>query len=138
MERRHLLVKDFMTREIITVDETTSVVDAAKLMAAEDIGSLFITRGDAIIGIVTQRDVISAHLLSDSLYHSLTVSDVMSTPIVSIGPDVDIWDAICLMNQTGKRHIAVVDGDMTLGIVTATDVIRVLATMRLIAEGAKD
>ncbi len=127
-----------MTHEIVTVDEKTSIVDAARLMAAEDIGSLLVTRDDAIVGIVTQRDVIGAHLLSDTLYHSLTVADVMSTPVVSIGPDVDIWDAVSFMNQTGKQHIPVVEGNVTIGIVTATDVIRVLATMKLIAKGAKD
>jgi CBS domain-containing protein len=129
-------VRDFMTALIITAEADTLVIDAAKLMAAEDIGSLLVTKSDVLAGMVTRREVIASQLLSDESYQSLSVEDIMTTPVVTIGPDADIGQAIALMNQTGKRHIPVIEGNDIIGLVATTDIIRVLATMKLIADGA--
>ncbi|OLS31657.1 MAG: Inosine-5'-monophosphate dehydrogenase [Candidatus Thorarchaeota archaeon AB_25] len=129
-------VRDFMTALIMTAEEDTLVVDAAKLMAAEDIGSLLITKADVLAGMITRREVIGAQLLSEESFQSLRVEDIMTTPVVTIGPEADIGQAIALMNQTGKHHIPVIEGNDIIGLVAATDIIRVLATMKLIADGA--
>lgn len=129
-------VRDFMTSFIVTADANTLVVDAAKLMAAEDIGSLLITKSDVLAGMITRREVIGAQLLSDNAYHSLCVEDIMTTPVVTIGPEADLGQTIALMNQTGVRHVPVIEGNDIIGLVATTDIIRVLATMKLIADGA--
>ena len=129
-------VRDFMTALIITADADTPVKDAAKLMAAEDIGSLLVTKSDVLAGMVTRREMIGAHLLSEESYQSLTVGDIMTTPVVTIGPDADLGQTIALMNQTGKRRIPVIEGNDIIGLVSTSDVIRVLATMKQIADGA--
>lgn len=131
-------VRDFMTSFIVTAEADTLVVDAAKLMAAEDVGSLLITKSDVLAGMITRREVIGAQLLSDKSYHSLCVEDIMTTPVVTIGPEADLGQTIALMNQTGVRHIPVIEGSDIIGLVAMTDVIRVLATMKLIADGAPE
>ncbi|MHA1652726.1 MAG: CBS domain-containing protein [Candidatus Thorarchaeota archaeon] len=131
-------VKDFMTTILVTADVDTPVLEAARLMAAEEVGSLIITRGDEMVGIVTQRDIIEAQLMSSEFYEKLAVGDIMATQVVSISPDADLWQAIALMDQTGKKHIPVVSGNETIGVISATDLIRVLATMKIIAEGAEE
>jgi CBS domain-containing protein len=125
-----------MTALIITAEADTLVKEAAKLMAAEDIGSLLVTKADVLAGMVTRRDMIGAHLLSEESYQSLTLEDIMTTPVVTIGPEADIGQTIALINQTGRRHIPVIEGNDIIGLVTTTDIIRVLATMKLIADGA--
>jgi CBS domain-containing protein len=125
-----------MTALIITAEADTPVKDAAKLMAAEDIGSLLVTKADVLAGMVTRREMIGAHLLSEESYQTLTVEDIMTTPVVTIGPDADLGQTIALMNQTGKRRIPVIEGNDIIGLVCTSDVIRVLATMKLIADGA--
>ncbi|TET07442.1 MAG: CBS domain-containing protein [Candidatus Thorarchaeota archaeon] len=127
-------VRDFMTALIITSEADTMVKDAAKLMAAEDVGSLLVTKADVLAGMVTRREIIGAHLLSS--YQSLTVEEIMVTPVVTIGPEADLGQTIALMNQTGRRCIPVIEGNDIIGVVTTTDVIRVLATMKLLADGA--
>ena len=129
-------VRDFMTALIITADVDTPVKAAAKLMAAEDIGSLLVTKADVLAGIVTRRELIGAQLHSEKSYQSLTLEDIMTTPVVTIGPDADIGQTIALINQTGRRRIPVIEGTDIIGVVTTTDVIRVLASMKLIADGA--
>ena len=131
-----LQVRDIMTDIIVTAEADTPVKDAAKLMAAEDIGSLLVTKADVLAGMVTRREIIGARVFSEETYQSLTVEDIMVTPVVTIGPEADIGQAIGLMNQTGRRRIPVIEGNDIIGVVTATDIIRVLATMKLIADGA--
>jgi CBS domain-containing protein len=131
-------VRDFMTPLITTAEADTLVVDAARLMAAEDIGSLLVTKADVLAGMVTRREIIAAQLLSDESYQLLRVSDIMTTPVVTIGPEADIGQAISLINQTGKRHIPVIEGNDIIGLIATTDIIRVLATMKLIADGAPE
>jgi len=129
-------VRDFMTSLIITAEVDTLVMDAAKLMAAEDVGSLLITKSDVLAGMITRREIIGAQLLSKKSLQTLYVEDIMTTPVVTIGPEADLGQAIALMNQTGKRHIPVIEGNDIIGLVATTDIIRVLATMKLIADGA--
>ncbi|MFW9963301.1 MAG: cyclic nucleotide-binding/CBS domain-containing protein [Candidatus Sifarchaeia archaeon] len=131
-------VRDFMTSIIITAESNTLVVDAARLMAVEDVGSLLVTKADVLAGIVTLREIIGAQLLSEESFQTLCLEDIMTTPVVTIGPEADIGQAIALMNQTGKRHIPVIEGNDIIGVVATTDIIRVLATMKLIADGATD
>jgi predicted transcriptional regulator len=132
----NLIVRDFMTSLILTAESDSPVVDAARLMAAEDVGSLIVTNADVLVGLVTRKEIIAAQLLSDESYHSLTIEDIMVTPVVTIGPDADLGQVIALMNQAERRHIPVIEGVDIIGVVTATDVIRVLATMKMIADGA--
>ncbi|MHA1577616.1 MAG: CBS domain-containing protein [Candidatus Thorarchaeota archaeon] len=131
-----MIVKDFMTSLIVTADTTVLVLDAAKLMAIERIGSLIITSNEVLEGMVTRQDVLAARLMSDETYKSLTVEEIMQTPIVSISPDADIGQLVTLMNQTGKTHIPVLSGNEIIGLVSASDVIRTLATVKQIADGA--
>ena len=131
-----MIVKNFMTSIIVTADCDTLVTDAAKLMAAENVGSLVITRKDVLAGMVTRRDVIGAQLLSDELYRSQTLEDIMVSPVVTISYDADLGQAVAVMNQTGRRHLPVMEGDDIIGLVSSSDIIRVLATVKLLAEGA--
>ncbi len=133
-----LQVKDFMTSLVITTEIDTPVVDAAKLMAIDDVGSLIVTKSDVLAGIVTRKEVIGARLFSDESYQSLVIGDIMTTPVVTIGPEAELGQAIGLMNQTGKRRIPVIEGNDIIGMISATDIIRVLATMKFIADGSTE
>ena len=133
-----LQVKDFMTSLVITAEVDTPVVEAAKLMAIDDVGSLIVTKSDVLAGMVTRREIIGARLFSEESYQSLLIGDIMTTPVVTIGPDAELGQAIGLMNQTGKHRIPVIEGNDIIGMVSATDIIRVLATMKLIADGSTE
>ena len=131
-----MIVREFMTDVIITAESNTLVVDAAKLMAAETVGSLIVTKDEVLAGLVTRSAIISAQLLSDEVYQGLKLEDIMETPVITINPDADLGQVIGLMDQSGCKHIPVIEGNDIIGIVTASDIIGVLATMKLIAQGA--
>jgi len=125
-----------MTRMIITAEATSSVSEAAKIMAAEEIGSLIVTKGDVLAGIVTRGDIIRATLLSKEVYDELTLMDIMTSPVVTVSPDTDIGQIVAILSQSGKGHIPVVEGNEIIGLITSADVIRVLATLKLVASAA--
>ena len=127
-----------MTKMIITADADSLVSDAVKLMAAEEIGSLIVTKGDMLAGIVTRGDIIGALLLSKEIYEELTLADIMTSPVVTVRPDIDIGQIIAVLDHSGKGHIPVVEGDTIIGLITAADVIRVLATLKLVAKAVPD
>ncbi|MFX1331661.1 MAG: cyclic nucleotide-binding/CBS domain-containing protein [Promethearchaeota archaeon] len=131
-------VRDFMTSLIVTSEADTPVKEAAKLMAAEDIGSLIVTRGDVLAGMVTRKEIIGARLLSDDAYSSLTVEDVMTSPVITISPDADLGQTIAVMDQAGVKCLPVIEGNAIIGVVSTSDVIRVLATMKHLADSAPD
>ncbi|MFW9920437.1 MAG: cyclic nucleotide-binding/CBS domain-containing protein [Candidatus Thorarchaeota archaeon] len=133
-----MLVKDFMTSMIITADVEALVTDAAKLMAVESVGSLIVTRDDVLAGMVTRREIVAAQLLSEESYHTLTLGDIMETPVVTISPHAELGQALSLMNQTERSHIPVMEGDEITGVISASDVIRALATLKLLATGAEE
>ena len=127
-----------MTSVIVTAEVDTLVTEAAKLMALDDVGSLIITKLDVLEGLVTRREIIGAQLFSEEAYNELVLGDIMTTPVVTIGPEADIGQAIELMHKTGKQRLPVIEGDAIIGMVSASDVIRVLATVKLIADGISD
>jgi len=130
-----LEVRNFMTSLVVTTEIDTLVSEAAKIMALNDVGSLIITKSDILAGLVTRKEIVGARLFSEEAYDSLVVRDIMTTPVVTVGPDADLGQVIELMNKTGKRRIPVIEGNDIIGMVTASDVIGVLATMKLIADG---
>ena len=127
-----------MTSVIVTAEIDTPVKEAAKLMALDDVGSLIITKSEELAGLVTRKEIIGARLFSEEAYKTLTVEDVMTTPVVTVGPDADIGQIIGLMHKTGRRRVPVIEGQDIIGIVSASDVIRVLATMKLIVDGISE
>jgi len=129
-----LEVRNFMTSLVVATEIDTLVSEAAKIMALNDVGSLIITKSDILAGLVTRKEIVGARLFSEEAYESLVVGDVMTTPVVTVGPDADLGQVIGLMNKTGKRRIPVIEGNDIIGMVTASDVIGVLATMKLIAD----
>jgi len=133
-----LKVRDFMTSVIVTAEIDTPVSEAAKIMALDDVGSLIITKSDVLEGLVTRREIIGARLFSEESYQELVLGDIMTTPVVTIGPEADLGQIIGLMHKTGKRRIPVIEGDDIIGMVCASDVITVLATMKLVVEAISD
>ena len=118
-----ILVKDIMTKSLVMVDSSSTVNEAAKLMEKAKVGSVIVTEKSSPIGIMTDRDfaiTIAAHAYP---IHT-KVKQVMSSPLVHIGPNEGVWLAADLMYSRKIRRLPVLDEDELLGIVTATDFVK--------------
>ncbi|MEU1664770.1 CBS domain-containing protein [Streptomyces sparsogenes] len=114
-------VKDVMTPAVATVRPDASVVEAAQLMRAQDIGDVFVARDGELLGVLTDRDI-TLRAVADGV-DPLTVScQAVCTPDpVTVGPDTDITQAVTLMRRHAVRRLPVVDGGRPLGVVSIGD-----------------
>ncbi len=121
--QQNILVRDIMTRSLITVDASATINEAAKLMEKAKVGSVVVTENKIPIGIMTDRDfaiTIAAHA-----YPIQTkVKQVMSAPLVHIRSDDEVWTAADIMYSRKIRRLPVLDEDELLGIVSATDFVK--------------
>ena len=115
-------VRDRMVASVVTLEPGTGVVDAAKRMIQEEKGPLPIVEGEQPVAIVTDRDII-AHVVAEGLDPtSMTVDDIASQELVTIGPDQDVNEARQLMDQYELDRILVVEDDRLVGIISEADI----------------
>ena len=115
-------VRDLMVSNVVTIEPSTSVVDAARRMIQEEKGPLPIVDGDRPVAMVTDRDI-GAHVVAEGRDpSSTTVDDIASHELVTVGPDQDVNDARQLMDQNELDRILVVEGDRLVGIISEADI----------------
>jgi CBS domain-containing protein len=115
-------VRDQMVSTVVTIEPGTGVVDAAKRMIQEEKGPLPIVEGERPVAIVTDRDII-AHVVAEGRDpKSITVDDIASHELVTIGPEQDIDEARRLMDQHQLDRILVVKDDKLVGIISEADI----------------
>jgi len=116
-------VRDMMSKPLITVDGEASTKDSIKLMVKRDIGALVITEKGKPVGIVTERDVLKKCCLEDSWWE-FKVSEIMSSPLVTIEAEKSILTAEEIMAEKNIRRLLVTEGEKIVGIVTQRDLVR--------------
>jgi len=124
-----LKVRDVMVREVITVDEDSTVKEAVDVMNEFQIGSLIVLEKGRAMGIVTERDFLRRVIAGAKDVLNTKVKEIMTTPLVVVEPSMDLEDAVKLMFQSKIKKLAVVDANKLVGIVTLTDIARVQPQM---------
>ncbi len=110
---------------ILSPDRT--VLEAAQLMQARNVGSVVITDQDRPIGILTDRDIVLRITAQKKDASSIPVRDVMSREPVVVSEDLGIWELIHLMKKHAVRRFPIVSGDGKLvGIITLDDLIKLM------------
>lgn len=138
-------VRDLMTPRVITVGPKTSLKEAARRMIEAGVSGLAVTGSDgALVGVITEADFVKsesgrrakqrARLLrwfgsGDGMPATeRLVEDVMTSAVVTIGPDADHVEAARIMEKAGIKRIPVVEDDGTLrGIISRSDILRAFA-----------
>ena len=117
------LVNDIMKNQVISIDSSMSVKDAAKMMSDSGVGCLVVIQKNIPVGILTERDFVTriAFLAESS---SIPVQNVMSSPLIAISPKETIRKLAETMKEKKIHKVPVIDGNKLVGIVTATDLIR--------------
>ena len=118
-----LTLKDIMASTVFRVDGDTTLRDAARIMAARDLGSLLVTRNHEPAGIITEADLVRRVLARDLNPDTHTVEEVMSAPLITVEAGTGILEARDRMDQERVRHLLVTEnGDIT-GIISVRDLI---------------
>jgi len=121
-------VADVMTKSVMSVELNTNAKECSKAMAKRGVSCAVVTQSGSAVGIITERDLVSKVLAESIDARSVLVRDIMSTPLITIGPDATLTNAAELMAQYRIRRLVVVDTTGSLvGIVTTGDIARTLA-----------
>jgi CBS domain-containing protein len=120
-------VREAMTQGPRSIGPSASVVEAARLMRDEHIGSLPITDGEALVGMITDRDITTRVVAEGADLATTAVGDVSSENLVSVEPDKDLEDALALMARHQVRRLPVVEGGRLVGIVAQADIALILS-----------
>lgn len=116
-------IRDAMTSNPSNVDMSSSIVEAAKLMKSEDVGSIPVTEGDRLVGIVTDRDIAVRVVAEGKDVQTVTVGEIASKDLVTVDPQQDLDEALRLMAEHQVRRLPVVEEDGRLvGILAQADV----------------
>ncbi|MER6010689.1 CBS domain-containing protein [Streptomyces bluensis] len=115
------LVREVMTPGVVAVRPDASLVEAAQLMRAQDIGDVLVAGGRGVVGVLTDRDI-TLRAVADGA-DPLTVSaEAVCTPHpVVIGPDDDVSAAVELMRRHAVRRLPVVEDGEAVGMVSLGD-----------------
>jgi CBS domain-containing protein len=121
-----VVVRDIMSRPVVSVKESDTVADVAKLMAKHDIGCVLVAgkKGETV-GIVTERDIVQRIAAKNLMPSKVTVAASMSKPVITVQSKASVTDAAKLMNQRKVRRLAVIEDGKLAGVLTMKDILEV-------------
>lgn len=117
-------VRTTMTSAPTTVSSDSSAVDAARLMTAQDVGSLPVLEGETLVGMVTDRDLVLHVLAKDADPHKITIAEICSENPVVGAPDEPLAEALKRMADQQLRRLPIVEDGRLVGILAQADVSR--------------
>lgn len=115
--------KDIMKEQVITIDSSSTVMDAAKKMKNEKIGCIIAMAEGSPVGIITESDFVRKIAVNEKPM-STPVKEIMSSPLISVEPDATIWELAEEMKLKKVHKMPVVHENKLVGIVTTTDITR--------------
>ena len=121
---REIIVKEAMKTNLVMVEPSTTVLEAAKIMKKRKIGNVIIVENKQPIGILTESDILKKVVAEGKNVNEVIVKDVMTTPIVVIDPYVTLEVAMETMGKCNVRRLPVTENDKLIGIITQKDISR--------------
>jgi CBS domain-containing protein len=121
-----ILVKDVMTKSLISADPSTTVFQVAKLMEKGGVGAVLVKKDDVPAGIITDRDF-AIKITTQKLSSDTPIDKVASYPLATIESNESILAAASTMSSKKIRKLAVVENSKVIGIITSTDLVNQLA-----------
>lgn len=119
-------IREVMSRGAISVDEKVTLRSLAAVLGELDIGAAIVARPDGSAGLVSERDLVRA-IAEGAEPDEVWAADVMVVDLVLAEPEETVLDVAARMSAESVRHIAVVDRGKIVGVVSARDVLAVLA-----------
>ena len=110
--------------EVLKIDASATVFDAIKKIVEHNVGSILVTDGDDVVGIMTERDYLRKIAIFGRTSHDTLVREIMSSPLIYVTPETTIEEAMAIMTDRRIRHLPVVVDEKITGIVSIGDVVK--------------
>jgi signal-transduction protein with cAMP-binding, CBS, and nucleotidyltransferase domain len=119
-------VKQVISKVLLKIDGKSTIGEAAKVMKRERVGSILVTQGNQINGIITETDIIQK-LVAVNLDPGRTLVEmIMSSPLLTIEADCSVLEANDLMDRKHVRHLGVTDQGKVVGMISVRDLLHPL------------
>ena len=115
-------IRELMTSDVVTIEPSASVVEAAKRMIQKEKGPLPVVEGGRVVAMVTDREIIARVVAEGRDPSSVTVDDISTKELVTASPDQDVDEARRLMAEHELDRILVTEGDQLVGIISEADI----------------
>jgi len=129
-----LTVGDVMTRGVICVDQSDTIQKAAEVLKKNNISSVIVTKKGDGVGIVTERDIIIKIVAESKDPKRIKASDVMTSPLITIGPEASIDDAATIMRDKDIRRLVVTQKGKIIGVISEFDIVKVEPTLHTLIQ----
>ena len=121
-------ILDEKGHDALRIEAEASVFEAVKRMVEANVGSLLVTVGGEITGIVTEREYLRHVAREGRPDKGTAVREVMSSPLIVVTAQTTVDECMALMTERRIRHVPVVDGGEVVGIVSIGDVVKFKST----------
>jgi CBS domain-containing protein len=111
-------------RNVLEIEAAATVREAVKAMVDANVGSLLVTASGDVVGIVTERDYLRRVALEGHTDDDTTVDEIMSAPLVVVGPETSIDECMAVMTDRRIRHLPVVEDGKVVGLVSIGDLVK--------------
>lgn len=116
-------ILDRKGRDVITITPDRSVLQAVELLVEHNIGGVVVVEEGALVGILTERDVLRLTARTPGALDALTVAETMTRELVTGLADDDMLDVMGLMTRRRIRHLPILDEGRLAGIVSIGDLV---------------
>ena len=117
-------ILDKRSGDVITVGRDTPVREAVALLSQRKIGAVPVTDNGAVVGIMSERDVMLCLARDGAAVLDAPVGDIMTSPAITVPRNERVLSALSLMSNRRIRHLPVVEGDRLIGIVSIGDLVK--------------
>jgi len=119
---RHLL--ESKGNAVYAIAPEAPVLDAIRSMAERRVGALLVMKGEALSGIVSERDYARKVILQGRSSAQTAVADIMSSSPFTVSPETDVFDCMRLCTERRVRHLPVVEGERVVGVISIGDLVK--------------
>jgi CBS domain-containing protein len=130
-----VIVRDVMSKEVRVVRPDTTMKEVVATMNKFSIGSIIVVQSGRLVGIITERDILTRQVEPCLAPETLTARHVMTSPVVTINENASIEEAAQLMARKKAKRLPVMSDGKLVGIITYTDIVfKVPAMLSMLEE----
>jgi len=131
-------IRDIMEKNVVTIEDDKTALDAANLISEKDVSFLVIMKNNIPIGVLSESDFVKRLAADDKKASEVIVSEIMSSNFRWVKPETEIEDAIQKMLNNNVRRLVILDNNKLAGVITQTDLTGFLRDKLLVDKTIKN